>query len=111
MIVHELEEKIMQVWSAVDDLDVVLHYLDDNETGEEVPSVFLDKLCNMVIGIKTLHERKCQILFEEYEKVLNSNKEVDREPLDVEGLNVIEDRRESARRRSDSMGLEGLRSG
>ena len=28
MIVHELEEKIMNVWGTADDLDAVLHWID-----------------------------------------------------------------------------------
>ena len=31
MIVHELEEKIMNVWGTADDLDVVLHWIDDGD--------------------------------------------------------------------------------
>ena len=75
MIVHDLEEKIMRVWNTSDDLDAVLHFTED----AEIPRDCVDELMNMIIGIKTLHERKSKMLFEEFEKVLKSNKEAEEE--------------------------------
>ena len=75
MIVHDLEEKIMRVWNTSDDLDAVLHFTED----AEIPPDCVDELMNMIIGIKTLHERKSKMLFEEFEKVLKSNKEAEEE--------------------------------
>ena len=71
MIVHELEEKIMNVWGTADDLDVVLHWLDDEENKQSPTDD--DCLMNMIIGIKSLHVQRSKILFEEFEKVLKSN--------------------------------------
>ena len=71
MIVHELEEKIMNVWGTADDLDVVLHWLDD-EDNKQSPTED-DCLMNMIIGIKSLHVQRSKMLFEEFEKVLKSN--------------------------------------
>ena len=73
MIVHELEEKIMNVWGTADDLDAVLHWIDDGDNKIFQTPEQDDHLMNMVIGIKSLHEQKSKILFEEYEKVLKSN--------------------------------------
>ena len=79
MIVHDLEEKIMKVWNTADDLDIVLHFMDDGE----VDSIdFKDQLMNLIIGIQALHERKSKMLFEEFEKVLKSNKEAEEELMD-----------------------------
>ena len=50
MIVHELEEKIMNVWGTADDLDVVLHWIDDEENKQSPTDD--DRLMNMIIGIK-----------------------------------------------------------
>ena len=61
MIVHELEEKIMNVWGTADDLDAVLHWI-DNRGNKQTPEQD-DHLMNMVIGIKSLHEQKSKILF------------------------------------------------
>ena len=71
MIVHELEEKIMNVWGTADDLDVVLHWIDDEENKQSPTDD--DCLMNMIIGIKSLHVQRSKILFEEFEKVLKSN--------------------------------------
>ena len=46
MIRHELEEKIMQVWNTADDLDALLHYLDEHEISA---AARLDNLMNMII--------------------------------------------------------------
>ena len=73
MIVHDLEEKIMDVWGTATDLDAVLHWIDDDDN-KQMPEQD-DHLMNMVIGIKSLHEQKSKILFEEFEKVLKSNGE------------------------------------
>ena len=72
MIRHELEEKIMQVWNTADDLDALLHYLDEHEISA---AGRLDNLMNMIIGIQSLHTQKSKMLFEEFEKVLKSNGE------------------------------------
>ena len=71
MIVHELEEKIMNVWGTADDLDVVLHWIDDEENKQSPTDD--DCLMNMIIGIKSLHVQRSKMLFEEFEKVLKSN--------------------------------------
>ena len=71
MIVHELEEKIMNVWGTADDLDVVLHWIDDEENKQSPTDD--DRLMNMIIGIKSLHVQRSKMLFEEFEKVLKSN--------------------------------------
>ena len=73
MIVHELEEKIMNVWGTADDLDVVLHWLDDEENN--LSPTEDDCLMNMIIGIQALHQQRSKMLFEEFEKVLKSNGE------------------------------------
>ena len=72
MIRHELEEKIMQVWNTADDLDALLHYLDEHEISA---AGRLDNLMNMIIGIQSLHTQKSKMLFEEFEKVLKSKGE------------------------------------
>ena len=70
MIVHELEEKIMNVWGTADDLDVVLHWIDDGDNKIFQTPEQDDCLMNMIIGIKSLHEQRSKMLFEEFEKVL-----------------------------------------
>ena len=83
MIVHELEEKIMNVWGTADDLDVVLHWLDDGENKQSPTDD--DCLMNMIIGIQALHQQRSKMLFEEYEKVLKSNSSL------LDGVDLSED--------------------
>ena len=73
MIVHDLEEKIMDVWGTANDLDAVLHWIDD-EDNKQAPQQD-DHLMNMIIGIQSLHEQRSKMLFEEFEKVLKSDGE------------------------------------
>ena len=86
MIVNDLEEKIMKVWNTSDDLDAVLHFIEEFDLFVPAlglsPAKFMDDLMNMIIGIKSLHERKSKMLFEEFEKVLKSNKEAEAELMD-----------------------------
>ena len=83
MIVHDLEEKIMKVRNTSDDLNIVLHYLDSHQIEVAgIPANFMDDLMNMIIGIQALHERKSKMLFEEFQKVLKSNKEPTESELD-----------------------------
>ena len=101
MIVHDLEDKIMKVWNTSDDLDAVLHFIDDAEVD---PIDFKDQLMNLIIGIQALHERRSKMLFEEFEKVLKSNKESEAELMDE----VAEVEKEMAKIRTDRFRVNNL---
>ncbi len=101
MIVHDLEDKIMKVWNTSDDLDTVLHFIDDAEVD---PIDFKDQLMNLIIGIQALHERRSKMLFEEFEKVLKSNKEAEAELMDE----VAEVEKEMAKIRTDRFRVNNL---
>jgi|LULG01.1.fsa_nt_gb hypothetical protein len=101
MIVHDLEDKIMKVWNTSDDLDTVLHFIDDAEVD---PIDFKDQLMNLIIGIQALHERRSKMLFEEFEKVLKSNKESEAELMDE----VAEVEKEMAKIRTDRFRVNNL---
>ena len=101
MIVHDLEDKIMKVWNTSDDLDTVLHFIDDAEVD---PIDFKDQLMNLIIGIQALHERRSKMLFEEFEKVLKSNKEAEAELMDE----VAEVEKEMAKIRTDRFRVNNI---
>ena len=101
MIVHDLEDKIMKVWNTSDDLDTVLHFIDDAEVD---PIDFKDQLMNLIIGIQALHERRSKMLFEEFEKVLKSNKEAEAELM----VEVAEVEKEMAKIRTDRFRVNNL---
>ena len=96
MKVHDLEDKIMNVWGTVEDIDTFLYrYLDS--PADELSE---DDIANTLLGIKTLHDQRCQKLWDAFEEVLKSNRDyngtaaisspihatlqADREPLESE---------------------------
>jgi len=125
MNVNDLEDKIMSVWSTADDIDTLLYrYLDS-----PAEPLSEDDISNTLIGIKTLHDQRCQKLWDAFEKVLANASVVTLEKPTPEVSSNIEDLRgfdskgdcligpstlsedDDEQRRRDSMGLEGLRSG
>jgi len=66
MKVNDLEDKIMSVWSTADDIDTFLYrYLDS--PADELSE---DDISNTLLGIKILHEQRCQKLWDAFEEVL-----------------------------------------
>ena len=129
MKVNDLEDKIMSVWSTADDIDTLLYrYLDS--PAEQLSE---DDISNTLIGIKALHDQRCQKLWDAFEQVLannatpvkTTNPEVSSDVEDLRGYDsngvclLSDDDDEPTirgipvddQRRLDSMGLEGLRSG
>ena len=71
MKVHDLEDKIMSVWGTVEDIDIFLYrYLDS--PADELSE---DDIANTLLGIKTLHDQRCQKLWDAFEEVLKSNRD------------------------------------
>ena len=71
MKVHDLEDKIMNVWGTVEDIDTFLYrYLDS--PADELSE---DDIANTLLGIKTLHDQRCQKLWDAFEKVLKVGSE------------------------------------
>ena len=101
MKVNDLEDKIMGVWATCEDIDTFLYRYLDSPAGD----MSEDDIANTLLGIKTLHEQRCQRLWDAFEQVL-ANNATRVKTTKPEGSSVVEDQR-----RLDSMGLEGLRSG
>ena len=129
MKVNDLEDKIMSVWSTADDIDTFLYrYLDS-----PAAPMSEDDIANTLLGIKTLHDQRCQRLWDAFEQVLaktatpvkTTNPEVSSDVEDLRGYDsngncllansddepTIPGIPVDDQRRFDSMGLEGLRSG
>ena len=96
MKVNDLEDKIMGVWSTCEDIDTFLYRYSDSPAGE----MSEDDIANTLLGIKTLHEQRCQRLWDAFEQVLANNATTWSRPRPADD-----------QQRLDSMGLEGLRSG
>ena len=71
MKVNDLEDKIMSVWGTVEDIDTFLYRYLDSPAGE----MSEDDIANTLLGIKTLHDQRCQKLWDAFEDVLKSNTE------------------------------------
>ena len=83
MKVNDLEEKIMSVWSTADDIDTFLYRYLDSPAGP----LSEDDITNTLLGIKTLHDQRCQRLWDAFEKVLSSRGL----PVKSEVSNVLEE--------------------
>ena len=66
MKVNDLEDKIMSVWGTAEDIDTLLYrYLDS--PAERLTE---DDISNTLLGIKTLHDQRCQKLWDAFEEGL-----------------------------------------
>ena len=66
MTVHDLEDKILSMWATADDIDTFLHRYLESPAGD----MSEDDIANTVLGIKTVHDRRGQKLWDAFEKVL-----------------------------------------
>ena len=71
MTVNDLEDKIMSVWGTADDIDTFLYRYLDSPAGE----LSEDDISNTLLGIKTLHDQRCQKLWDAFEEVIKSNRD------------------------------------
>jgi hypothetical protein len=61
----DLEQRIMQCWDVVDDLDTLFtHVLDSS------PAPTHDEIANVLLGLKQLYDMKFYTLMSTYEKYL-----------------------------------------
>ena len=65
----DLETEIMSVWHTADDLDTMLYKLIDAPGGS--PSE--DTIANMLVGLKEIHEARCEKLMEVFENMLKDD--------------------------------------
>ena len=73
MKVNDLEDKIMSVWRTCEDIDTFLYRYLDSPAGE----MSEDHISNTLLGVKTLHDQRCQKLWDAFEEVLKSNRVAD----------------------------------
>lgn len=64
----DMEEQIMQCWKVVDDINTITKATDYME----IKPKDLDRLQNMLIGLKTLYDFRFQILFDTFEKEISN---------------------------------------
>lgn len=64
----DLEEQIMRAWTTCDDIEVVLKALD------RLAPMTEDELSNLLIGIKAMHQLRCEQLFDTFESLVKQRK-------------------------------------
>ena len=110
MEANDLEDDIMSVWSTTDDIDTLLYRYLESSAGP----LSEDDISNTLLGIKALHDQRCQRLWDTFEKVLANSVMPEMPGFDSNGIRFESDPlpcEDDEQRQLDSMGLEGLRSG
>lgn len=65
--IGNLEQRIMEVWQVVDDLEDLQSYLMDSPDFKDLDAKHLDTITNLVFSYSTVYNRKFQRCFEAFE--------------------------------------------
>jgi len=90
MIGFELEERIMDCWRVIDDINLIWT---ENSDGSNPMSK--DELCNLLLGIETLYQRRFDRLFGVFEDL------VERIYITDEELELVKRHREYDKKMDD----------
>lgn len=63
----DFEQEIMQVWGLSEDLNILFEQVCDGDIATDE-----DRLANFVLGLKTLHDYRCQRLFDTFETMIKN---------------------------------------
>lgn len=67
--IFELEQKIMNCWSVVDDIDALYSHLGDNLRFVGMSPAAEDELQNILLGLKSVYQMKFEKLWDEFEGI------------------------------------------
>lgn len=76
--IFALEQRIMNCWNVVDDINDVYHYIGDNEFFTDMDAKHSDKILNLLLGMRELYAVKFEKCFSDFEEVVtlyHSNRE------------------------------------
>ena len=79
MKVNDLEDRVMGVWATCEDIDTFLYRYLDSPAGD----MSEDDIANTLLGIKALHEQRCQRLWDGFEEVVKTSNDADVEAAAV----------------------------
>ena len=92
--IFALEQRIMNCWNVVDDLDDLYYYFGDDPFFKDMDAKHRDKICNLLLGMKEMYQikfQKCIFDFEDVCKEYHShNKRHDHEFIDSIALIIAE---------------------
>lgn len=67
--IFDLEQEIMQVWSVVDDIDMLYTYLGSDTKFKDMSVEAKDEMMNLLLGLKSLYGVKFERMFKTFEVV------------------------------------------
>lgn len=67
--IFALEQRIMNCWNVVDDINDVYNYIGDNEFFTGMDAKHQDKILNLLLGMKELYTVKFENCFADFEAV------------------------------------------
>lgn len=68
--IFALEQRIMNCWNVVDDINDVYNYIGDNEFFTGMDAKHSDKILNLLLGMKELYAVKFEKCFSDFEDVV-----------------------------------------
>ena len=70
MELQDLEQEIMKCWNVVEDIDTIYKYIGDDPFFQTMEANHVDKLMNLMLGLKELYNVKFDHLFSTYEHII-----------------------------------------
>ena len=67
--IFDLEQRIMNCWNVVDDINDVYNYIGDNEFFTGMDAKHQDKILNLLLGMKEMYALKFENCFADFEVV------------------------------------------
>ena len=67
--IFDLEQKFMECWNVVDDIEVLYHYFGDDPKFVGMSGAAEDEMINLLLGLKSMYDVKFQNAFKELQKV------------------------------------------
>ena len=67
MKIFDLEQSFMECWNVVDDIRTIYEYVGDDKLFETLEPEQVDKICNLLLGIKELYSVKFERTFKTLE--------------------------------------------
>ena len=67
--IFALEQRIMNCWNVVDDLDDLYYYFGDDPFFKDMDAKHQDKICNLLLGMKEMYQIKFQKCIFDFEDV------------------------------------------
>jgi hypothetical protein len=68
--IFDLEQKIMQAWNVVDDIDMLYYYFGDNPKFAGMSAAAEDEMGSLMLGLRSLYSVKFDNMFNSFEDLI-----------------------------------------